>query len=112
LSEPSWDRLESHLGALAEDHLNERVDRSTFDSLCAACDADGIDRRLQQGQYDGELPRYRTPPKMRGLEDDSERLSRQVRGNHGEQCKRAEALPGKEQSEVLSAQRPTPCHRC
>jgi hypothetical protein len=46
LSEPPWDRLERHLGALADDHLNERVHRGTFDMLVAACDADGVDRRL------------------------------------------------------------------
>jgi hypothetical protein len=46
LSEPSWDRFERHLGALADNHLDEWVNRSTFDMLCAACDADGVDRRL------------------------------------------------------------------
>ncbi|MFN9907178.1 MAG: hypothetical protein ACK56F_13845, partial [bacterium] len=91
LGEPAWDRLERHLGALADDHLNEWVHRSTCDVLVAACDTDGVDRRLQQREYDGELPQNRAPVKMRGLEDDGERLTRQVHGNHGDQCKRTEA---------------------
>ncbi len=46
LSEPPWDRLERHLRELADDHLSEWVEGSTFDSLDAACDADRVDRRL------------------------------------------------------------------
>jgi hypothetical protein len=56
LRETRWDRLERHLGGLAEDHLNEWVEGSTFDSLVTARDSDGVDCRLQQREHDGELP--------------------------------------------------------
>jgi hypothetical protein len=52
LSESPWDRFKRHLGALADEHLGEWVHRSTCDVLVAACDADGVDRRLQQREYD------------------------------------------------------------
>ena len=36
MSEPPWDRFKRHLETLANCHLVEWVDRSTFDSLVAA----------------------------------------------------------------------------
>ena len=105
MREPSWDRLERHLGALADDHLNKWIDRSTFDLLVAACDADRVDRRLQQREHDGELPPNHTPATVRGLEDDSERLNHQVHDDHDEQRNRAKALPGEEQCDNLHSVR-------
>ncbi len=85
LREPAWDRLERQLGALADDHLSEWVEGSTMDSLITTCDADGVDRRLQQREHDGELPPNHTPSTVRGLKDDNDRLSREVHDDHGEQ---------------------------
>jgi hypothetical protein len=105
LCEPRWDRFERHLRELADDHLSEWVERSTVDSLVAACDANRVDGRLQQREHDGELPPNHTPATVRVLDDDDERLNRKVHDDHGEQRKRAEALPGEEQCDNLHSVR-------
>lgn len=81
--------LERYLNILADNHLEERLDRSTWGALRARSDALCIDAGLDQRQHEETFPRDHVPSAVFSLEDAHEQLRRQARTDQADHDVRA-----------------------